>query len=191
MCFYFRLPTRNYSSCIKDALCRKPIPVPSSAKIQKFNPLWTLVGSTGYIGCRYLLNGGNVAHCEHREPEQISDNHFDWNKLLSYLSPDLFNLLAAIIVRSLINIRLTMLYYVCRKLISLQNIVYKCFFYECNYFQAAFVVALCNLNIPINLQHVINTVLQFARDGVPFNYEALTKPLSKLLALYLTQVILR
>lgn len=57
-------------------------------------------------------------------------------------------------------------------------------------FQAAFIVAMCNLSIPINLQHVINTILQFSRDGVPFDFEKLSKPLSKLLMLYLTQVSL-
>lgn len=57
-------------------------------------------------------------------------------------------------------------------------------------FQAAFVVALCNLSIPINLQHVINTILQFARNEVQYDFEKLAKPLSKLVVLYLTQVII-
>lgn len=59
---------------------------------------------------------------------------------------------------------------------------------SCNFFQTAFIVALCNLSIPINLQHVINTILQFARDGVPFDFEKLAKPLSKLIVFYVTQV---
>lgn len=62
-----------------------------------------LIGSVGYIGYRYLLNGSNIVHCQHIEPEATSDNHFDWNKLLSYLSPDLFSLIAAIAVSILIN----------------------------------------------------------------------------------------
>lgn len=61
-------------------------------------PLWMLFGSVGYIGCKYLLNGSNVVHCEHRELEKTSNEYFDWNKLFSYLSPDVFNLLAAITV---------------------------------------------------------------------------------------------
>lgn len=62
-----------------------------------------LVGSVGYIGCRYLINGSNIVHCQHKELEGTSDNHFDWNKLLSYLSPDIFNLIAAIAVSILIS----------------------------------------------------------------------------------------
>lgn len=61
-------------------------------------PLWMLVGSAGFIGCKYLLNGSNIAHCEHKELEKISNEYFDWNKLFSYLSPDVFNLLVAITV---------------------------------------------------------------------------------------------
>lgn len=109
MGFYFRQSTRNYSSCIKNASSKKQIPVSSSINIQQFSPLWILVGSTGYIGCRYLLYGSNIAHCEHRELEQTSDNRFDWDKLLSYLSPDLINLLAAIVVCIMINVRFTIL----------------------------------------------------------------------------------
>lgn len=96
-----RKPTRSYSSFIKNALCKKPIPVPT-INLNKLNPSWMLVGSVGYIGCRYLLNGNNIAHCQHIKLEETSDNHFDWNKLLSYLSPDLFNLIAAIAVSILI-----------------------------------------------------------------------------------------
>lgn len=63
------------------------------------------VGCTGYIGCRYLLCKGNIVHCEHKELKTTSDsNNFDWNKLLSYLSPDLFNLLAAIVVSTYLSI---------------------------------------------------------------------------------------
>jgi hypothetical protein len=58
-----------------------------------------LAGSTGYIGYRYLFNGSNIVQCAHKELEKSSENnYFDWNKLLSYLSPDLLNLLAAITV---------------------------------------------------------------------------------------------
>lgn len=57
-----------------------------------------LVGSTGYIGYRYLLNDSNIVFCEQKKLDNISDSSFDWNKLLSYLSPDLLNLLAAIVV---------------------------------------------------------------------------------------------
>ncbi|XP_015376168.1 PREDICTED: ATP-binding cassette sub-family B member 8, mitochondrial-like isoform X2 [Diuraphis noxia] len=141
-------PTRDYSSFIKNVTSKKPIPV-SSINLSKFNPRWMLMGSVGYIGYRYLLNGSNIVYCQHIEPESTSDNHFDWNKLLSYLSPDLLSLIAAI--------------------------------------ATAFIVALCNLSIPINLQHVINTILQFARDEVPFDFKKLSDPLSKLLALYIMQ----
>ncbi|KAF0761221.1 ATP-binding cassette sub-family B member 8, mitochondrial [Aphis craccivora] len=146
--FIPRQPIRSYSSFIKNAPYKKPIPLPS-INLTKLNPTWMLVGSVGYIGCRYLINGSNIVHCQHKELEGTSDNHFDWNKLLSYLSPDIFNLIAAI--------------------------------------AAAFIVALCNLSIPINLQHVINTILKFAKDEIPFDFKKLTDPLSKLLALYLMQ----
>lgn len=63
-----------------------------------------LVGSTGFIGCRYLLNDNNIVYCEHKKTEKTTDNNFDWNKLLSYLSPDVFSLLAAIAVSILIII---------------------------------------------------------------------------------------
>lgn len=146
--FIPRQPTRSYSSFIKNAPYKKSIPLPS-INLTKLNPTWMLVGSVGYIGCRYLINGSNIVHCQHKELEGTSDNHFDWNKLLSYLSPDIFNLIAAI--------------------------------------AAAFIVALCNLSIPVNLQHVINTILKFAKDEIPFDFKKLTDPLSKLLALYLMQ----
>ena len=104
--FYYilchRQPTRSYSSLIKNALSKKPIPV-SSINLNKLNPIWMLVGSVGFIGYRYLLNGSNIVHCHHIELERTSENHFDWNKLLSYLSPDLLNLIAAIVVSILIR----------------------------------------------------------------------------------------
>jgi len=98
----YRQPTRSYSSFIKNAPYKKPIPLPS-INLTKLNPTWMLVGSAGYIGCRYLLNGSNIVHCQYKELEGTSDNHFDWNKLLSYLSPDIFNLIAAIAVSILIS----------------------------------------------------------------------------------------
>lgn len=55
-------------------------------------------GSTGYIGCRYVFNRSNIVHCEHKGFEKTSNTNFDWNKLLSYLSPDVIDLLAAIVV---------------------------------------------------------------------------------------------
>lgn len=73
-----------------------------SINIQKLNPIWILIGSTGYIGYKYLLNDGNIVYCQHKKPEKTFDSVFDWNKLLSYLSPDIFNLLAAITVSILI-----------------------------------------------------------------------------------------
>lgn len=97
--YIIRQPTRIYSSLNRSAQSSKQIP---SIKIEKFNPLWMFVGSTGCIGFRYFLNGNNIVHCEHREVKKVLDENFDWNKLLSYLSPDLFNLLAAIIVSILI-----------------------------------------------------------------------------------------
>jgi len=99
---YYRQPTRDYSSFIKNVTSKKPIPV-SSINLSRFNPRLMLIGSVGYIGYRYLLNGSNVVHCQHIESESKSDNHFDWNKLLSYLSPDLFSLIAAIAVSMLIS----------------------------------------------------------------------------------------
>lgn len=58
-----------------------------------------LIGSSGYIGCKYLLNDSNIVYCEHKQIiEKTSDNNFDWNKLFSYLTPDLFNLFVAITV---------------------------------------------------------------------------------------------
>lgn len=146
--FITRQPTRSYSSLIKNALSKKPIPV-SSINLNKLNPIWMLVGSVGFIGYRYLLNGSNIVHCHHIELERTSENHFDWNKLLSYLSPDLLNLIAAIV--------------------------------------SAFIVALCNLSIPMNLQHVINTILQFAKNEVPFDFKKLTDPISKLIVLFIMQ----
>lgn len=98
----YRQPTRSYSSLTKNATSKKPIPV-SSINLSKLKPRWMLVGCVGYIGCRYLLNGSNIVHCQHIELEPTSDNHFDWNKLLSYLSPDVFNLIAAIAVSILIR----------------------------------------------------------------------------------------
>lgn len=73
--------------------------------------------------------------------------------------------------------------------ITITLLITVTYFINCTIFiQAAFIVALCNLSIPINLQYVINTILQFARDGIPFDFEKLAKPLSKLLVLYVTQV---
>lgn len=100
MCY--RQPIRNYSSFIKNAPGKKPIPV-SPINLNKLNPTWMLVGSAGYIGCRYLLDGSNIVHCQQKELEKTSGNHFDWNKLLSYLSPDVLNLIAAIVVSILIS----------------------------------------------------------------------------------------
>lgn len=69
-----------------------------------------LGGFTGFIGCRYIFNGSNIVQCLHKELEKPSDNnYFDWNKLLSYLLPDLLNLLAAITVSIkmwILNIRI-------------------------------------------------------------------------------------
>lgn len=56
------------------------------------------IGCTAYVGCRYLLNGSNIVCCDSEKVEKPSANSFDWDKLLLYLSPDLFNLLAAIAV---------------------------------------------------------------------------------------------
>lgn len=63
-----------------------------------------LIGSSGYIGCKYLFNGSNIVYCEHKEIIEKKTDNFDWNKLFSYLTPDLFNLLAAITVSILIII---------------------------------------------------------------------------------------
>lgn len=96
-----RQPTKIYSSLTKSVQISKQI---KSIKIQKLNPLWMLVGSTGCIGFKYFFIGNNIVYCENREIKKTFDDNFDWNKLLSYLSPDLFNLLAAIIVSIFLNI---------------------------------------------------------------------------------------
>lgn len=96
-----RQPTRLYSSFIKNSPCKKSTSVPS-INVPKLMPVWMLVGSTGYIGCKYFLYGSNIVHCEHKELEKTPNEYFDWNKLLSYLSPDVFNLLVAITVSIII-----------------------------------------------------------------------------------------
>lgn len=82
---------------MKNASCKKPVQV-STVKIPKLSPVWMVFGSAGYLGYRYVFNGSNIVHCEHREFEKPAENNFDWNTFLSYLTPDLFNLLAAIVV---------------------------------------------------------------------------------------------
>lgn len=95
--YIYRNPTRIYSSTIKTLPFKKPIQFPT-IKIEKLNSIWMFVGSAGYIGCRYVFNGSNLVHCEQKKLEKVSTDNFDWNTFLSYLSPDLFNLLAAIAV---------------------------------------------------------------------------------------------
>lgn len=90
-----RQPTKIYSSFTKSAQISKQI---KSIKIQKCNPLWILVGSTSCIGFKYFFNGNNIVYCEDTKIKKALDDNFDWNKFLSYLSPELLNLLAAIIV---------------------------------------------------------------------------------------------
>ncbi|XP_050432013.1 mitochondrial potassium channel ATP-binding subunit [Adelges cooleyi] len=140
----------TYTKHIRQFLKKKPPSTVTTTK-SKLSPLWCLVGFSGYIGSRYFNNQQNIAFCENSKLEKTSKEYFDWNKFLSYLSPDTFNLLTAII--------------------------------------AAFIVALCNLSIPINLQQVINTVLYFVRENMQFDFNQIAKPLSKLLALYLAQGI--
>lgn len=65
----------------------------------KINPLWALVGSTGYIGVKCLFNSHNIAYCEQNEIIGASKDTFDWKKLLTYISPDILSLLSAIVVR--------------------------------------------------------------------------------------------
>ncbi|XP_050542384.1 mitochondrial potassium channel ATP-binding subunit [Daktulosphaira vitifoliae] len=134
-----QIPHRSYNNLLRI----KPI--------SKISPLWVVIGSTGYIGVKCIFNSHNIAYCEQREIIKDPKNKFDWKKLLSYISPDILNLLTAII--------------------------------------AAFIVALCNLSIPTYLQKLINTILQFARENIQFNYVELSIPLSKLLVLYLAQGI--
>lgn len=89
-----------------------------------------LVGSTGYIGCRYLLNDSNIVYCQHKKLEKTTDSNFDWNKLLSYLSPDVFSLLAAIAVSILIIILIfNIIYCVMYETGSVYHVNYMLYFY--------------------------------------------------------------